>query len=102
MGVADEAGIGVRVRVRVDMCSYCPPLEVGTDTLVSGTSRGELSGLGGDNVGVTVGRVFAGCGHLLASHTNLVDGASIGSGPGTSLGDCGDGEQAFHCSNNSW
>ena len=67
VGDADGAGIGVCARVRVDMGRYCPPLEIGATNLVIGTPRGALGGLVGDNIGVAVGSVLAGCGSYLAS-----------------------------------
>ena len=82
----------VRDRVRVYIVSSFPPLEVVYPTLESGTR------LGAYNVGVAIGSVLAGCGRSLASCTTLGDGASVGSGLGTYLGACGDGERDRHFS----
>ena len=82
----------VRDRVRVYIVSSFPPLEVVSPTLESGTR------LGAYNVGVSIGSVLAGCGLSLASRSTLGDGASVGSGLGTYLGACGDGERDRHFS----
>ena len=65
--VVDGAGMGVRASVRVYIGGSCPTLEVGKTTLGSGTRRGELGGLVGDDVRVSVGSVLTGCGCSLAS-----------------------------------
>ena len=82
----------VRDRVRVDIVSSFPPFEVVSPTLESGTC------IGAYNVGIAIGSVITGCGRSLASRTTLGDGASVGSGLGTYLGACGDGERDRHFS----
>ena len=75
MGFADGVVIGLRVRIRLAMSRSCPPLEVGTTTLGSGTRHGSLGVLVGNNSGIALGIVFAGCGRSLDSWNTLRYGA---------------------------